>query len=360
MKTSQPKIRIKDIALRAGVSVGTVDRVLHGRPNVSPKSKAKVDKVLKEIDYEPNRMASALARTKALRIVCLLPQYALGGYWEDVIRGIRQGEKAFADFRANIEVKYYDPYNYYTFELAGQDILKDAPDGLIFVPSAAEYTSRLIDSLEEKEIPFIYLDAEYKAHTPLAFFGQHPQKSGFFAAKMLMLMNPSNDPVLIFRKKSEGIVGSYQQARREEGFNEYMQTYHTDCPVYDLDLPVKHPEEDHKLLDEFFAAHPDAKVGILFNSNAFILADYLKKRHKEDFRLMGYDLLTQNVEALEEGNIDFLIAQDPERQGYMSVQAMCEYILFRKEREPIHYMPIHLVSKETLPFHMANKLVNNE
>ena len=32
------KIRIKDIALRAGVSVGTVDRVLHKRPNVSPKA----------------------------------------------------------------------------------------------------------------------------------------------------------------------------------------------------------------------------------------------------------------------------------------------------------------------------------
>lgn len=30
------KIRIKDIAARAGVSVGTVDRVLHNRPNVSP------------------------------------------------------------------------------------------------------------------------------------------------------------------------------------------------------------------------------------------------------------------------------------------------------------------------------------
>ena len=41
------KIRIKDIALRAGVSVGTVDRVLHKRPNVSPKDLEKVENVLK-------------------------------------------------------------------------------------------------------------------------------------------------------------------------------------------------------------------------------------------------------------------------------------------------------------------------
>ena len=33
---------IKDIARMAGVSAGTVDRVLHNRGDVSPKSKAKV------------------------------------------------------------------------------------------------------------------------------------------------------------------------------------------------------------------------------------------------------------------------------------------------------------------------------
>ena len=45
---------IKDIARMAGVSAGTVDRVLHNRGDVSPKSKAKVQKVLDEIHYQPN------------------------------------------------------------------------------------------------------------------------------------------------------------------------------------------------------------------------------------------------------------------------------------------------------------------
>ena len=48
------KIRIKDIALRAGVSVGTVDRVLHKLPSFSPKALEKVVKVLKEMNYHPN------------------------------------------------------------------------------------------------------------------------------------------------------------------------------------------------------------------------------------------------------------------------------------------------------------------
>ena len=47
------KIRIKDIARLSGVSVGTVDRVLHNRPNVSPVAREKVEKALKEMDYRP-------------------------------------------------------------------------------------------------------------------------------------------------------------------------------------------------------------------------------------------------------------------------------------------------------------------
>ena len=48
------KIRIKDIAARAGVSVGTVDRVLHQRPNVSPIEK-RIKKRFKKLEIFTNR-----------------------------------------------------------------------------------------------------------------------------------------------------------------------------------------------------------------------------------------------------------------------------------------------------------------
>ncbi|MBR4729869.1 MAG: LacI family DNA-binding transcriptional regulator, partial [Prevotella sp.] len=48
---AKENIRIKDIAERAGVSVGTVDRVLHNRPNVSKVALEKVNKALEEMDY---------------------------------------------------------------------------------------------------------------------------------------------------------------------------------------------------------------------------------------------------------------------------------------------------------------------
>ena len=72
------QIKIKDIARMAGVSAGTVDRILHNRGNVSASSRAAVEKVLAEVDYKYNIHASAISRRKEYKIDIVIPT-ALGG-----------------------------------------------------------------------------------------------------------------------------------------------------------------------------------------------------------------------------------------------------------------------------------------
>ena len=106
MEEIQGRVRIKDIAEQAGVSVGTVDRVLHGRPNVSEKSRKKVEEVLKQIDYKPNMYASALASNKRYRFLCLLPQHKPGEYWSEVEQGMMKAQSVYNDFNIKIEIFY--------------------------------------------------------------------------------------------------------------------------------------------------------------------------------------------------------------------------------------------------------------
>lgn len=54
-------IRIVDIAKMAGVSVGTVDRVIHNRGRVSEENRKKVQTILEMVHYQPNLMARSLA-----------------------------------------------------------------------------------------------------------------------------------------------------------------------------------------------------------------------------------------------------------------------------------------------------------
>ena len=68
------KIRIKDIAALAGVSTGTVDRVLHNRGEVSQKSRKKIEKILTELNYQPNIYATALASKKNIPLLLYYPK----------------------------------------------------------------------------------------------------------------------------------------------------------------------------------------------------------------------------------------------------------------------------------------------
>ena len=288
------RIRIKDIARLADVSVGTVDRVLHGRTGVSETSRKRVEEILKQLDYQPNMYASALASNKKYAFACLLPMHEKGEYWTDVETGIHNAVETYSDFNVAVHLSYYDPYDYHSFAEASGQILALEPDGVMFAPTVPQYTKPFTDELTQHNIPYIYIDSNIKEEPALSFYGQNSHQSGYFAARMLMLLAGEDaQEIVIFRKINEGIVGSNQQERREIGFREYMQEHHPACRIWELDLHAKRDSEDTLMLDEFFQEHPTVKNGITFNSKAYIIGEYLLKKEKKGFNLMGYDLLPE-------------------------------------------------------------------
>ena len=277
------RIRIKDIAKMADVSVGTVDRVIHGRSGVSEASRKRVEEILKQLDYQPNMYASALASNKKYTFACLLPLHEKGEYWTEVETGIDNAVATYSDFNVAVQLSYYDPYDYHSFAGASRDILELEPDGVMFAPTVPQYTKPFTDKLAERNIPYIYIDSNIKEEPALSFFGQNSHQSGYFAARMLMLLaDEETQEIVIFRKINEGIVGSNQQERREIGFREYMQEHHPDCRIWELDLHAKRDSEDSQMLDEFFREHPAVKNGITFNSKAYIIGEYLQKKQKRE------------------------------------------------------------------------------
>ena len=181
------KIRIKDIAERAGVSVGTVDRVLHGRPNVSPSAKAKVDAVLKELDYKANVYASALARNRSYRFILLMPEYESEAYWEEIELGAVKVNDARRDFHISLEIVYFDRFSSESYVKQCRYCLSARPDGLIIVPMDEETTRAFTDSLHSMDIPFVLLDSFIPDLKPLAFFGQDSFCSAILPPRCLCL-----------------------------------------------------------------------------------------------------------------------------------------------------------------------------
>ena len=345
------RIRIKDIAKMADVSVGTVDRVIHGRSGVSEASRKRVEEILEKLNYQPNMYASALASNKKYAFACLLPQHETGEYWTEVESGIHEALTTYSDFNITVKLRYYDPYDYRSFAREARSIVEMTPDGVLFAPTAPQYTTPFTDELEKLDIPYIYIDSNIKDVPPLAFFGQNSRQSGYFAARMLMLLARDEKEIVIFRKIHEGIVGSNQQENREIGFRQYMEEYHPSCTILELDLHAERNDEDNEMLDELFRTHPTVKNGITFNSKVYIVGEYLQSHGKKDFNLIGYDLLERNVTCLKERSVSFLIAQQPELQGFNGIKALCDHLIFKKEVTCINYMPIDLLTVETIDYY---------
>ena len=183
MKSLPDKIRIKDIARLANVSTGTVDRVLHNRGEVSAKSREKVEKVLKEINYQPNIYASALALKKRYTFVTLLPESNEGEYWSDIKKGVDQAAHEFLDLNISVEQIFFNQYDSTSFEKAIETVLKLTPDAVLLAPIFKEQSISLAKQLEIQEIPYVLIDSDMEEIHSLAYFGMDSLQSGYLAAK---------------------------------------------------------------------------------------------------------------------------------------------------------------------------------
>lgn len=353
MEKLPERIRIKDIAKLAGVSVGTVDRVLHGRSGVSDSSRERIEAILKDIDYHPNMYASALASNRRYHFVCMIPAHAEGSYWCDIERGLHQAVEAYADFNISITCLYYDPYNPVSFDECADNLLHLEPDGVVLSPTFPQNTSSLAGHLEELGIPYIFIDSNVTHLHPLAFFGQDSVRSGYFAGSMLMMQAFGESAVVIFRYIRAGQLELMnQQKYREQGFRDYMATCHPKCRILELDIDVSLSDSQvDTLLDNFFALHPEILSGVTFNSQVSVVGKYLQRRSISDFCLLGYDMLERNVECLRLGFVRFLIAQRPILQGYNSIDCLCKSLIFHKEVTQLNYMPIDLLTVDNVDFY---------
>lgn len=79
---------IKEIASLAGVSRGTVDRVLNHRGSVNPQTEQKILEIVQELDYKPNKAGIVLAaRKKNLKLGVVL--LGLGTvFYDDILSGV--------------------------------------------------------------------------------------------------------------------------------------------------------------------------------------------------------------------------------------------------------------------------------
>ena len=354
MEEVQSKVRIKDIAEMAGVSVGTVDRVIHGRKNISKSALEKVQRVLKELDYVPNHYASALASNKTYNFAAILPMHEVDSYWARVEKGLVEGIHRYSDFKMSFKIFRYDPFNSESFEAQIQQLVDSDPFAVIIGPIFNfNIMKKLIDKLEEKNTPYALIDSNWPEFNPVTFYGQDSIRSGEFAARIILMAAAGAKHIALFKLIGEGRVASRQQVNREKGFRDYMKKHSPETEIVDINLYVYDKEGVRQTLRDFFLSNPDIRYGLSFNSSIHYVAHFLRDEmpDHEHVTLLGYDAIDANVECIKDGSVDFLIAQHPQKQGLNCLRSMVNACVLRMKQKKDHYMAIELLTKENIDFY---------
>lgn len=342
---------IKDIAQMAGVSAGTVDRVLHNRGDVSQKSKEKVQKVLDEINYQPNVFAIGLAAKKKYTITCMIPYYVENDYWHSVATGIERARQELRPFNVSVDYLHYKHGDRKSYQDACQKIEKSNTDALLLAPNFREDTLSMLAYLKDKNIPFAFIDFDIEEAKALKYIGQDSYKSGYIAAKILMRNYQQGQELILFLNNNKDNPAEIQMKRRLEGFMKYISEEHKDIAIHEVILNKNNPEKNNEILSDFFRKHPKATLGAVFNSRVYQVGHYLREKRQNMTGLIGYDLLRNNTELLKSGEVTYLIGQRPGLQGYCGVKTLCDNIVFKKSVEPLKYMPIDILIKENIDFY---------
>lgn len=151
MNKRSEKTTIIDVAAEAGVSFGTVSRVINNDVHVAPETRERVQETMRRLNFVANRQARSLAGGKTHTIGMLVPDLGTG-YIGEIIRGID----------AELGVSGYDLMLYTTHRAAAKEasyvanLVQDMVDGLVLVlpRNPVDY----IATLEKRKFPFVLVD----------------------------------------------------------------------------------------------------------------------------------------------------------------------------------------------------------
>jgi LacI family transcriptional regulator len=337
---------VNEIAKLAGVSIGTVDRVLHKRGRVSKETIEKIEAIIKQYEFTPNIIARQLKRNRLYLFSALIPRRDQdAGYWGQIIEGIERAAREIKPLGVETEIVEFDRYDPAAFEKLSSSIIENESDGILIAPIMPKMTRLFIEKLREKETPFVFVDTDIPETKPLCVIGQNPYNGGYLAGRLLHLFAKPHEslPAAVLNFHSE----DYNTTQRRDGFLSYAKEKNLAVIVQEYS-DYKGAEISTEEIAEFLNKHPDLGGIFITNSLAHLVVEALSLS-KRSLLVVGYDLISENRRLLLEGRISAIISQRPEEQGKEAVHTLFNSIVIGQAVENRKEIPMDVYIRENTP-----------
>jgi len=172
------KVTIKDIAKEADVSVTTVSRVLNNKPDVGDDTRAKILKIIEEMNYNPNSVARGLVMQKTHTIGLIIPDIS-NPFFPQIVRAVEDKAQ-----QLGYSVIFFNTDNHLERERKAVELFKSKQvDGLIVSLSLGN--EKILKNLKAANYPVVQIDRSVLDHSyPLVSIDN--QKSAYQMVEYLL------------------------------------------------------------------------------------------------------------------------------------------------------------------------------
>ena len=318
------RITLKDIAKELGVSIGTVDRAIHGRGRINPETRAKVMDKIHEVGYKTNNIARALRKNQVIKIMLIAPTYNY--FFRDIMRGVSDGCSEMSDYSIVLDVISADSENDPIGQMRDVEMaLEHDMGGLIIVPLHPSLLQGVIDKTTQRGVPVVTVNLDSVDSKRICHVGQDSFKTGAIIGQLIGKFLCGSGRVSIL----SGVSDLFSWQYREEGFIDALNKNFPDIVVtgkysYANDIQVAY--EISKML---LSSDPGLS-GLFANTTAGTIGIGLAIR---DLGKCGqiasvcYDTQSEVMDLLDINAVIATVTQNPYLQGYFAAKIMCKVLL---------------------------------
>jgi LacI family transcriptional regulator len=339
------RVTIEDVALEAGLSVATVDRVLNGRAAVRPQTALRVEKAIRQLNYQPDRLAARLAKGQEYRFCFVLPE-GNNGFMIGLGEEVRAIAAHLASERVHIDLRLTDVFDAATLA-STLDSIGDIYEGVAVVALDHPRVREAINGLVERGVAVVTLVSDVPSSKRVHYAGIDNSSAGRTAATLM-------GRFLGGKKGKVGLIAGSLSLRdhieRRFGFEQVLAQEFPHLAI----LPVLESRDDwqrvEKVTAEMLTSHSDL-IGI-YNVGAGargIVTALENTGRQKQITYIAHELTDHTRRALVDGTIDVIINQNAGHE----VRSAVRVLMAKADRTPLieamEHIRIDIFVRDNLP-----------
>ena len=339
---------MKEIAKLAGVSRGTVDRVLNNRGSVNPDTEKIIRDIIKNMNYSPNAAGKNLAvRKKKLKFgFVLFGALSTDDFFSDVISGINKRTAELSDLGVTVEIRGTYIHGPEQQVKLIDDLVEAGINGLAIAPINHAIVAERLKKLSESGIPVVTSNSDISGCGRLAYVGSNYYKCGETAASLMSMIKCGSADVGIISGASDVLCNS----ERIAGFTDYSKKYFPGLHI--ICTGVNSDDNDASYSGTLDILKENPQIDALYISSAGVSGVC---RAVSELNLNGkisivcFDTTKAITKLVKDGIIAVTIAQQPEKQGVMPLDILFDYLCMGTLPEnEFNFTEIEIKIKENL------------